>query len=120
MYKVTDINYNSIIAMGKYSRVYEIGKTVTAEKDSLGLMVFQKVGEAINFGEVHLDILSFRLLEVEPIGRQFIPTIVCVSGLEHVIDGFYKDMVLSYKPPYGTICVPALKVIRELDITKFL
>jgi hypothetical protein len=116
MFKVVNINYKSIIALGKYCRLYEIGKIVMAEKDSLGLMLFELVEEAIDFGKGTCT--AFRILETEPIGRQFIPTRVCISGLDGWIDMFYKnikDVNISSKAPYGTICVPALKVIREVE-----
>lgn len=116
MFKVVNLLYKSIIARGRYCRIYEVGNIVNAEKESFGLMIFKNIDEAIKFGK---DIcVPFRILEVKPIGKQFIPTKISSCGSEWWISTFYdnqadNNLYVSARP--GTICFPSLKVIRELE-----
>jgi len=117
MFKVVDVIYKSIRAKGRYCRIYEVGKIIRAEKGSLGLMIFKEIEEAIKFTKCTYYQLS-RILEVKPIGKISVPKRVSNSGSEWWINYFNeypwkKDLHVS--PPPGTICVPSLKVIRELE-----
>jgi len=90
MFKVTDSMYKSIRAKGVYCRIYNVGKIIEAEKGSLGLMIFRTVEEAIKFTKCIYYQLS-RILEVEPIGKIFLPTRISNSSSEWWINHFYEN-----------------------------
>lgn len=108
----------SIIKYCKYQNVYKKGKIVKAKRGTLGIFCFKTKTDAINF--IHGDEEGgfFSIIKVEPVGKgkkpKLIASIYPFLGVHVTIDDFYRHpkAIFSQKPPEGTICYPAVKVLE--------
>lgn len=118
-YKLTDYNYNSILATGRYRRIYKPGSTVIAEPNTLGLMLFYTYKNAKNFYEKMKDCLGgkgpFKILAVYGIGEKTTPIQVGLVVRELYLDNFYDYIppIVYLTPPPGTICFQTVKVLYQ-------
>jgi len=118
LYKLTDANFQSILAGGAYCKTYEPGTIVEADPTTLGLMLFENYNDIINYYHI-IRILRnvskpFRILKVKGIGNKTIP--INVSGITaHIyIHRFYQGYnVLTIDPPHGTVCYNKINVLYQ-------
>lgn len=125
-YKVTKVDYSSILAKGRYCKIYEPGATVTSIPNTLGLMLFDEKIYATNFiAMLKSNYPKFKhpikLLEVEGIGQQTIPKQICGLTSEKSIYSFYNKEKMSKRllplisPMLGTVCYKQVIVGREIE-----
>jgi len=116
LYKVVNYYYNSVMTEGKYRKHYVPGSIVSANKNTIGLMLFKDLESAIGYIYPNNDLS--RILEVEPMGT--ITKVICISlgASEYALDCYYKEDqdAITSTPPFGTVCCRAIKVIREIEL----
>lgn len=123
LYKLTSDTYESILATGKYIRIYKPGTVVTAVPHTIGLMLFDSIDNIKSFiSYYYLGERSFRVLEVNTMGRITIPNLVCGSGFneKHINDFYcnaYCGISRSVPPPNGTVCCDSVFVIKDITFT---
>ena len=111
----------SYYAQGKYSKIYNKGEVVTAEKHTIGIAVFKTKQYAEKFQDRGY---VGQIIRVEPIGRGKTFSLINGSQGESSLDSFYQKLTKwpSYydyfnfttnkiTPPEGTIFYPAVKVL---------
>ena len=123
-WKIVREDRSSCFAKGKYRRYYYKGIIIEADPDTLGVMVFDNMAQALSFSAYAP--VEFLLLAVEPIGKGIRPKNLCYRMREINMDDFYiykrmnffarrsSKLLLSVQtmpPPRGTICYPAVKVL---------
>ena len=108
----------------EYIKYYRKGETVKANKGTLGIFVFKTKKQANNFIKNRRDNEgSYFILKVKSIGKGESPKFVCGCPLllmliwdtSKYLNQFYKygeKSNLQMKPPEGTICYPAVKVLE--------
>lgn len=118
-------NRASCFAGGKYCKFYHKDTIVEAEPGTLGLMVFDTKKDALDFSRhTSCEKGGHLILEVQPIGKGKRPMKICSHFLEDRVDNYYAHQKLSFferrksilrvdtiRPPKGTICYPAVKVL---------
>ncbi len=121
-WKVTDINRNSIFAKDEYRLSYQKDTIVKALPGTLGIMLFDTEHNANAFAGCRAHLLSSgitipseppKIIRVESIGVEFIPSLIATSASAGELDCYYRNDPPIYfiKPPRGTVCYPAVKVL---------
>lgn len=115
-YKVVNKNRKSVIIPSNFLSciTYEKDTIVEANKDTIGIFLFNRKKDAENFRN---NALAQKILKVEPIGRGKIPKQIVrsvylsnksIKNLKIGIEDVYKTSLI----PKGTICYPAVKVLN--------
>ena len=100
--------FSDIIRCSKYSLEYKIGKITKAVKGSLGIFCFKTLEDAERFAFFGGDLI----FEVNSIGRGKVPLIIANS---FCVEKFYSENIYKTNEVLkGTICYPAVKVIKEI------
>ena len=95
-----------------YNLNYNIGQITTAPEGSYGIFCFKTRKQAEIFMSRHYPHIK-TLMRVLPIGRAKTPKKICISG--NGLSYFYHfKREATYETPKGTICYPAVKVLREV------
>lgn len=110
-YKVIQKDRTSCVIHPKsrFCHKYLKGKTITANPETLGIFTFKTKGEARNFIWHH----TWLILRVEPIGKGETPKLISHNTDQRSLIRFFKNLtsMIRMKPPKGTICYPAVKVL---------
>lgn len=116
LYKVTDNDYKSIMVIGKYTMFYLPieGRMINSNPNTLGIMLFETLGDAELFIINCVGASPCRVLTVEENSEIIRPEIICASIGEQCLDIFYDQRGAGISPPKGTVCCQAVKVIREI------
>lgn len=117
-WKIVTKNRSSCILTShcKYRKVYKKGEIVKGGRGTLGIFCFKTKTDAINFENCIVG--NYLIIKVKPIGKgknpKSILSILPYTNINNLMDKFYKnlDFVLRQKPPVGTICYPAVKVLE--------
>lgn len=122
VYKVVSWNkkvnaYISVCSTGDTYRLkYYLGEITKAYEDTLGIFCFENFDKAKCF--VLTCLRSYgrvKILEVEGVGEKIIPRKVAINGTDLYIKDFYTAKFPLYmSPPSGTVCYPAVRVIRKI------
>jgi len=101
---------------------YIPGTTITARKETLGIMVFATKFRAQEFaGNLNLSYWRdrFSVIKVEAIGRGKYPSEICKSWNTAQLRSFYSDDLIdsdlffnSTHPPEGTMCYSSVMVLE--------
>lgn len=123
-YKVVSKSYRSAILpyQSPFSLKYEIGTKVMASKETIGVMCFKTLNDAIDFAT---GFYNARILRVKPIGKGKSPKQIAnlnfYRGKTYAIKSFYERIVKGFgnyygtgTVPDGTICYPGVKVLSEI------
>lgn len=98
---------------GRYCRTYNVGRVVTAEPGTLGLMVFLRKKDAEAFIS-HTGVLHgpAKILRILPIGRGKNIDRICPTQNEVDLNLFYKvPNYCTISAPPGTMGYPAVKML---------
>ena len=114
-YKVVNNSRESITVRNrKYRKIYEKGKIIRSDPNTLGIFCFENVEDAMRFA-CDDDII----LKVKSIGRKKKPLRILhwESICEKYLDLFYSDEENSdlfdvVFPPKGTVCYPEVEVLE--------
>ena len=124
-YKVVDSQRKScLVNYFSYSITYNKGKIAKAIPGSVGIFTFKTKYDAVTFinSPVPYDFGRI-ILRVEGIGRGFVPKMMSASYsswsimdtinhiMGHGIKTAMSDRFFHYRPPIGTICYKAVRVI---------
>lgn len=98
----------------KYHLRYKKGEIVKAPKGTLGIFCFVEKREAINFLQCNAFDSPYDVIKVKGIGEEIHPKKVCYFLDEEALNHFYKNenVIKTKKIPVGTICYPAVKVLK--------
>lgn len=119
-YKVTNNDYRSILADGKYCLRYTIGSIVRSVPGTFGIMLYEHYHQARDKLDSLKRIVKGRILEVEPIGDRFVPRKVCGNFEQSSLEKFYDERRKGRTPrqlmsaPTGTVCYSSVKVLRDI------
>lgn len=122
VYKVVSWNkkvnaYISVCSTGDTYRLkYNIGEITKAIDGTLGVFCFDNFDKAKSFVlSCLLYFDSIKILEVEGTGEGVVPKRIAINGTDLYIKEFYKaKFSLKVSPVSGTICYPAVRVIRKI------
>ena len=110
-YKLTRPNRSSCTIHGKspFCQKYLKGKIITADPQTLGIFTFKTKKEAMFFRWFS----TWLILKVQPIGRGTVPKLISHNTDKRSLIRFFKELSgrIRIKPPKGTICYPAVKVL---------
>jgi len=96
-----------------FNLIYQEGTKTTAPKHTLGIFCFKTKRQAKHFISLKGS-FNRAIMRVIPIGRGKVPKLICLYG---GLLNFYKDITAEgdkRMPPNGTICYPAVKVLKEV------
>lgn len=100
-YKVTNLNYTSFIAHGKYQITYTPGLIVNALPNTLGIMFFLDRNHAIKFGK--RSAFPFLLIELELKPGHYRSAVgIAYASTEDHLNWFYS----CYSSPRGLVSPP--------------
>lgn len=120
LYKVTNEFYESVIATGKYKKLYYPETIVTADDKTLGIMLFDDLIPAMSFTELFDN--HFKIVVAKPLSQKNYIDAVSFCADNDDLDYFYSKEISIWtaykyygrKPPEGTICYHKIEVVREL------
>jgi len=121
LYKVTEEYYRSVFAVGKYERIYRIGKIVTSDPLTLGLMCFDTLENAIKFKSYSTKNGVILLVKaLDNIGKvRRVSRFLNESAMDDYYDLYTDTIIKNTVPPCGTVCCSSVKVIRAItDLEK--
>lgn len=116
-YKLTTKAHYSLYAKGKYKLRYLPNTTVTADPNTLGLMMFPKLSDALAFvGHCNKRKQNIALLEIEYSYCNIIQYMASPYS-EHSLNQYYDPNVFIPRLPSphpGTAVCASAKVLRQI------
>ncbi len=114
VFKIVKYNKSMFEHRKGYNLRYIQGGITTAREDTLGVFCFKTKKQAKNFLKT-VTAYEKRILRVLPIGRGKTPKYIC--GYGGLLYFYSKKSCVSdmSSPPKGTICYPAVEVLRESE-----
>lgn len=141
VYKVVADGRKSIFVSSSethFVKYYYKDTIVEASPNTLGIFCFDSISNAENFIEyysINFYATTTSILKVKPIGRKKVPKFIAVTGdnskeFYSILDNikrkkthnFTNDLIIGNcakynnieykKPPVGTVCYPAVKVLE--------
>lgn len=110
-YKLTRQDRTSCVIDGRsgFSWKYLKDTVVTADPQTPGIFTFKTKAEARNF----MWYQTWLILKVQPIGKGTVPKLISHNTDKRSLIRFFKELSgrIRMKPPRGTICYPAVKVL---------
>lgn len=110
-YKLTKKNRTSCVIhpQSSFCQNYLKGKIVTADPQTPGIFTFKTKAEVRNF----MWHRTWLILKVQPIGKGTVPKLISDNTDKRSLIRFFKELSgrIRTKPPRGTICYPAVKVL---------
>lgn len=111
-YKIVKYGESLFLHTSGFNLTYIVGNITRARKSTLGVFCFKTKRQAKNFTTTKSP-FNITILKVIPIGRGKVPKLICNFG---GLKNFYSKTAPtdSTVPPDGTVCYPAVKVLKEV------
>lgn len=119
-YKLVGRDYQSVLARGKYKKIYIPDTVVETDPNTLGCMLFETYDMAKSF---YSDIKTFikelipcKILVVNGIGPKIVPKLICCGTSAFCLSEFYDfcNDTFSKFPVKGTVCFRSVKVLYQM------